>query len=109
MTTLILVLNYFSLLPYSKFDEFVDIDKLCIAIAVFCLLWLFFGIYTILISTTFAENWIKIEKKTKEKQEEQKGEYEKAYISYHDTTTQTEQTLIDLNEKKDIIQYFLIR
>jgi len=54
------VLNYYNAFS-NKIRESVDIDGICIYLAIFCISWLLLGIYHVFISQIYINEWEEFE------------------------------------------------
>ncbi|EAR90259.2 transmembrane protein, putative (macronuclear) [Tetrahymena thermophila SB210] len=116
ISSLILIINYYD--GFSFLDSYLYLDSLCMAIAIFSIIWLFIGVYNILVSQTQSKIWREYEKQIPNRKVI-KNDYENLHMLINhsryypenriEQVVYTSQQYTELKVKRDILEYFLMR
>lgn len=88
--------------------DYIDIDGICIDLAVFSLLWLVLGIYNVFISQSFVNRWNSFEKRLPDR-ENIKRSYERLDNQKKNNEPLSRVKLKEYYEKREILEYFILR
>lgn len=105
LCAVIQVFSYFSFL--GSLSDYMNIDGVCIDLAVFSLLWLILGIYNVFISQSFVNRWNHFERLLPDR-ENIKRSFERLDIEKKEENF-SRTKLKEYKEKKEILEYFLLR
>jgi hypothetical protein len=92
----------------GSLPDYLSIDGICIDLAVFSLLWLILGIYNVFISQSFVNRWNEFERLLPDR-ENIKRAYERLDNQKKNNETLSRIKLKEYYEKRDILEYFLLR
>jgi len=99
---MIRILNYFDV--FDDFSYYVNIKTLSIGYMVFAILWLILALYNVFRCHSFVKGWNNLEKQFS-KREQIFRQYENLYLELNKTSQQKR----EMEQKREMLEYFLIR